>query len=789
MPDNVKISAPCKSDFFAAFGGSWQKHCNLVGVTFFKSHSAKTLTFDWMHLSELRDLILGTTANTKAKLPWLKFARFGDKKTDDGGSLRHDENVEGLWGIESDYDGEEVAIPAAVQLLKDANIYGMIYASPSHTPEKPRWRAVCPTSQELPPSDRYDLVARLNGVLGGIIGNESFTLSQSYYYGHVKGTPERECIIVEGDFIDLRDDLDEGAIGKKNGNASSDKKNNFEIISEMREAKPTTELKNAVADLLIKHFPAKGRHYGMMAVGGCLARAGWVDEDIEETARIIADKGGSDAIKTRTADAMDAAKAFRDGDKSYGFPKFKEIFGEEAAEAFHKIVPSIGTNMPEGRSTDDFYAFLPTHKFMNVHTRTLWPAVTIDSIIRPIQIGVDDKGNPKSVKASIWLDNHRKVDDMTWAPGEPMIVTDRLINNGGWFDHPGAAVFNTYLPPKLNPPPTVNADPYLELVHKVFPPEADHLLDCFAHVVQNPADKINHAIIFGGVPGIGKDTLLEALRYSVGPWNFADVSPRQVLGRFNGFFKSRVVRVSEARDLGNDRYAFYEHMKAYTTSPPETIFVDEKHTPEFYIPNCCAVVYTTNNKDSFYLPPDDRRHYVAWSDRVIDDFSPDYWIGFYRWLRDGGCEHVAAYLMARNISGFDHKAPPPKTPVFWEMVGLNTSPEDDELADALDSILPHDAQGNPVRPDAVTTAMIGGAVINNGAPGNFYDWLNDRKNNRAIPHRMGKCGYVSVRNESSKDGRWVIGGKRHVIFVKAELTIRDRHVAAQGLVSRNGEAG
>jgi hypothetical protein len=61
------------------------------------------------------------------------------------------------------------------------------------------------------------MVARLNGLFGGALGGESFTLSQSYYYGTARrikngdgsimeGTPVR-VEIVEGDFIDLRGDL------------------------------------------------------------------------------------------------------------------------------------------------------------------------------------------------------------------------------------------------------------------------------------------------------------------------------------------------------------------------------------------------------------------------------------------------------------------------------------------------------------------------------------------------------------------------------------------------------
>jgi hypothetical protein len=75
--------------------------------------------------------------------------------------------------------------------------------------------------------------------------------------------------------------------------------------------------------------------------------------------------------------------------------------------------------------------------------------------------------------------------------------------------------------------------------------------------VQRPEQKINHALVLGGEQGIGKDTILEPAKYAIGAWNFQEASPQQILGRFNGFVKSVILRISEARDLGEfDRFAF-----------------------------------------------------------------------------------------------------------------------------------------------------------------------------------------------------------------------------------------
>ena len=83
-------------------------------------------------------------------------------------------------------------------------------------------------------------------------------------------------------------------------------------------------------------------------------------------------------------------------------------------------------------------------------------------------------------------------------------------------------------------------------------------------------------------------------------------------------------------------------------------------------------------------------------------------------------------------------------------------------------------------PDAVT--LIG---ITNHATGDFQQWIMDRKNRRAIPHRLEKCGYVQVRNDAAKDGLWVIKGSRQVVYAKSELSISDRFKAASDLAGKN----
>jgi hypothetical protein len=165
-----------------------------VQVTFFSDVFATTKHEGTYQLDDLAAAILNTDATEKARLPLLKLARFGDRPNPRTGSLRYDDNIVAVSGLEADYDGGTVTPEAAEAILRAAGVQSLIYTSPSHRPDFPRWRILCPFSRELAPDRRAPMVARLNGILGGILAPESFTLSQAYYYGSVTGNPHHRII-------------------------------------------------------------------------------------------------------------------------------------------------------------------------------------------------------------------------------------------------------------------------------------------------------------------------------------------------------------------------------------------------------------------------------------------------------------------------------------------------------------------------------------------------------------------------------------------------------------------
>ena len=427
-----------------------------------------------------------------------------------------------------------------------------------------------------------------------------------------------------------------------------------------------------------------------------------------------------------------------------------------------------------GVAYQHFYAYLPDHRYIHTPTGATWPAASVNAAL-PWPEGPTGKKIPPAVV----LDQQRPVEQMTWLPGAAQIIRHQYVQEGGWIAHPDATVFNRYKPPIIEPGDPSGAQRWLDHVYFLYLDDVDHIINYLAYCAQHAGIKPNHALVLGGDPGIGKDTILQPMKYAVGPSNFREITAPQALEPNNDFLQSRILLISEARD-GDKKvnpYVFYEQTKVYIAAPPDTLRINEKYIREYTIFNLVAVCITTNNRlNGLYLPAEDRRHFVAWSPikqghRLL---TPKYFDGFYTYLANGGSRDVTAFLLARDLTGFNAKAPPPKTEAFWRMVNTNRSSEDAELCDLLDSL------GNPA---AVTLSRLADRAEVRGEA-RFAEWLKDRANRRAISHRLADCGYAAVRNSDAKDGMWRVNGKRETVYAKDALSVQQQLEAVKKLAEQ-----
>jgi hypothetical protein len=343
--------------------------------------------------------------------------------------------------------------------------------------------------------------------------------------------------------------------------------------------------------------------------------------------------------------------------------KYEGRLRQEVERSFNKAKPH------RKHGIKDFLAYGPQHTFLYLPKGgEPWPEVTVNRWVPPVavvdhngKLVVDKNGVPIFYAAAKWLDRNRPVDGMTWAPGLPRLVYDKvMMANRAWVDAPGKVTFNKYIPPDPDEGDWRKAKPWIKLAYRLWGQYARIVILWFAYRVQRPNVKINFGIMFAGDPNIGKDTFLAGVRMAIGEWNCREIPPKQVDDKFNAWAETVFLRISETRDIGEKRYDFYASMKTILASPPETLSVSDKYIRRYEILNAVGTGFTSNYGElGIYLPANDRRTLVLWSERKETDFreaafrprdhkpialKPTHWDWMWEWYENGGFAHVAAFL-------------------------------------------------------------------------------------------------------------------------------------------------
>jgi hypothetical protein len=268
----------------------------LITYTVFKSVNAREKTeyadLPWIEL--VRTIANPAAHIAKTSCPLLSLCEYGDEPNSSG-ALRYGENVKRVYGVELDYDGEEVSLEEGHARMQAAGLTGVLYTSASYTDGAPRWRALLPLSEPAAPMQRAMFVARANRALGGIASRESFTLSQSYYFGQVRGA-KYKWLESHGRCIDQAVDLEPLYFKGQNTDPKTG-----------RDTRSNQQLLEAFAR-------GDGRYEAMLKLSSRWAARGMGYDDIVSTMNDLFDKGSSlnaDGIDLRSRIEPMAASAVR----------------------------------------------------------------------------------------------------------------------------------------------------------------------------------------------------------------------------------------------------------------------------------------------------------------------------------------------------------------------------------------------------------------------------------------------------------------------------------------------
>lgn len=522
---------------------------------------------------------------------------------------------------------------------------------------------------------------------------------------------------------------------------------------------------------LAKSYPDKsgeGKPYNASAADAALAQhlAFWTGRDAERIERLmrqsalVRDKWDSHTTYLREFTIQGAVD------------RQEAVYGDKVPAAL-AVAPgaALGPSLtvPSGKAdeltVEDFWAHLPSHRYYNRHTRESYSAEAINGHLKRF---TDALG----MKPALYLDMLRAVQQMSWHPGQPEIIEGMTSDNGSLRPDPKGRIFNRFRPSDAV---SSDGDPSVWVNHLryIYPTDWEYIVKWMAYRIQNPGEKINHAIVLGGVQGTGKDFILKPLRYGVGESNHDTVKPTELFANFTDWVEKTLLVINEARDLGDEnRYSFYETTKPLIAGPPDTLRCNLKGLTAYNVPNVMAVLITTNNKLSgLYLPPDDRRHYIAWSP-LAEKPNDEYFDPLWAWMDEqGGMKAALGYLKRCDLTGFRPKGDPPKTEAWHQIVSASVNPEEISMSDAIEGI------------QCATVKEIIAALQLKG----YMELAQTlQKNARKIPHILERIGLEVLHNPAAKvDGRWRLGdGRKETIYVDKKLPLNQRLALAQAKVLR-----
>ena len=290
-------------------------------------------------------------------------------------------------------------------------------------------------------------------------------------------------------------------------------------------------------------------------------------------------------------------------------------------------------------------------------------------------------GRRSKIEAATSFDEHRQAKGarslvgLTYAPGESILCArDGLVYGNRWRDARPPAVAG-------------NVQPWLAHVERMIPDEREreHVLNVMAFKVQNPHRKINHAVLHGGAPGAGKDTLWAPFLWAIGGDALVNVSlvrNEELTSQWGYALETEVMVINELRQAeAKDRRALENQLKPLIAAPPDMLPINRKGLHPYMALNRLFVLAYSNERVAINLPTEDRRWFVIWSD--AGRMSPTESVGLWAWYKSGGMANVAAWLHQRDVSAFNPGLPPMMTEAKAIMVEAGMSGAESFLVELM----------------------------------------------------------------------------------------------------------
>jgi len=258
-----------------------------------------------------------------------------------------------------------------------------------------------------------------------------------------------------------------------------------------------------------------------------------------------------------------------------------------------------------------------------------------------------------------------------------------------FFDYNGEHVMNTWNPTRAKISPTATKEdvaPWLEHAEYIVqkPEELTFLLDWMSYMLQNQNDKINNAILLGGMPRIGKDTLFQPLIHGIGVNNVSQPESSELQEHYTDYLlDTKLVIFQEVMNF--EKASIENKLKPMLAAPPEELRIRAFGKGFYTQPNVVQAIFMSNHRNALKISEGDGRYFAIWSDATR--LSEAYYTGFYNWLNKDGMGLVTRWLINRDVSHFNPKAPAPHTAYKTEIQDLGKTSLEMEIEEKIDGFI------------------------------------------------------------------------------------------------------
>lgn len=364
--------------------------------------------------------------------------------------------------------------------------------------------------------------------------------------------------------------------------------------------------------------------------------------------------------------------------------------------------PEIKTRKPRkkkatphvGNTAESLLEILKRYIFLKNHNR-IYDTLTRNELSREGFDGAFCHLFPENKISMIFLNDPEcvKVDGLIYLPGD---TNNPVYRNG-------AVLWNIWCDPGVKLPDSANkedVEPWREHLHYLYPDEKEqeHLLNWMACVLQKPQVKINHALLIAGTSRVGKDMLLNPLRYGLGAENICEPPAGELKESFTDYLHhSKLVIFQEIQTF--EGLNLENKLKPMLAAPPDMLRVRLFGRGFYETPNLIQAIFMSNYRDALHISAGDGRYFAIWTDK--EPLEPEYYKHLADWQAGGGNGMVVRWLLNRDISQFNPKQPAPPSAFKHKLLETSKSPLKHLLEDMIA------AQDYPFNADVVRSIDIG----------------------------------------------------------------------------------